>query len=212
MKKTNSTATAAGRVCVSPGNGKIGPIPSISLPPVVTCKAGVPCARDCYACKLCRIYKNLRESVNRNYSILKTDPAAFWSAVHNTLSVSRFFRYNVTGDIPDRAFFAEMVTAAAKYPECISLAFTKQYEFVNEWIEKNGPLPENLKIIFSHWPGLAMENPYDLPVSYVKFKNIDPDYIPDTAKHCNGNCTACNRSQSGCWQLKNGDAVYFDKH
>ena len=42
------------KISISPGNQKMGFIPSVSLPPVVTCAHGCTCAKKCYAAKLCQ--------------------------------------------------------------------------------------------------------------------------------------------------------------
>lgn len=38
------------KLSISAGNDKMGRIPSVSLPPIETCKAGVPCAKKMLRC------------------------------------------------------------------------------------------------------------------------------------------------------------------
>lgn len=52
----------AQKISISNGNSKMGLIKSVSLPPVVTCAKGCPCANDCYAVKLQRIYKTVKSA------------------------------------------------------------------------------------------------------------------------------------------------------
>jgi hypothetical protein len=68
-------------VCISNGNRKMGQIPSVSLPPIVTCKNCATCAKKCYAAKLARIYPTVRDSYNRNLEILNEDRDA-WLAIN----------------------------------------------------------------------------------------------------------------------------------
>ena len=44
-------ATNNNQVSISKGNNKMGAIPSVSLPPITTCKHCESCAKDCYAAK-----------------------------------------------------------------------------------------------------------------------------------------------------------------
>ena len=36
------------KVTISQSNTKLGMIPTISLPPIITCRKNAPCAKDCY--------------------------------------------------------------------------------------------------------------------------------------------------------------------
>ena len=97
------------KISISAGNRKMGAIPSVSLVPIVTCPAGVPCAKKCYACRLCRIRKTVSDAYERNYDILIKNPAAYWAQVKAAAMVTRYFRFHVAGDIPTADYFAEMV-------------------------------------------------------------------------------------------------------
>lgn len=196
-------------ISISAGNTKMGAVPSVSLPPIVTCAAGCTCAKKCYAAKLCRIRASVRNAYQRNLDILTADPASYWRQVETAVSMSRYFRFHVSGDIVNADYLAHMVDIAARNPFCQVLAFTKQYTIVNNWIRENGALPENLKLIFSAWPGMNMENPHALPIANVIFKGQEP------AAHwkiCGGNCTECACQGVGCWQLKTGEHIAFYEH
>ena len=202
------------KITISRGNSKMGEIPSVSLPPVITCANGCKCAKDCYAVKLCRIYKSVKTSYDRNLTVYQTDPAEYWRQVEKTVSVSRFFRFHVSGDIPDAGYFAEMVRLARRNPHCEMLVFTKKYALVNEWVWWHGAqsesVPQNLHLIFSAWDGMPMHNPYGFPVSHVHFKD-DPE-APESWKRCSGNCLDCARAGLNCWTMGTGDHVVFEKH
>lgn len=197
------------KISISAGNRKMGAIPSVSLPPVVTCPAGAPCAAKCYAAKMCRIYPSVRAAYNRNLDILRGDPRAYWSQVREAAAMSRYFRFHVSGDIPDAAYFAEMVTTAKINAKTEFLAFTKQYAIVNQYIDTFGELPENLHVIFSEWGNHMPSNPHNLPTAAVIFKGDAPK---PAHKVCGGNCAQCACQGVGCWELKHGETIAFYEH
>jgi hypothetical protein len=197
------------KVSISKGNAKMGAIPSVSLPPCVTCNPDAPCFRQCYAVKVARLYKSARDSYARNLEILKEDANAYWLQVKAAAIVSRFFRYHVSGDIPNPEYFAQMVKLAEELPGTTFLAFTKQYKIVNDFTNAGGVIPSNLIIIFSNWGAWKCDNPHSLPVCEVIFKG---DSVPEEWKICGGNCTECACRGVGCWQLKKGDILGIFKH
>lgn len=202
-------------VSISKGNRKMGAIPSVSLPPVITCAAGCPCAKKCYAVKMCRIYKNVKASYQNNLDILQSDPARYWGDILATVKMSRYFRFHVSGDIPNSEYFANMVSVAACNPHCEILAFTKCYDIVNGYLDQhNGYLPKNLHIIFSLWDpawNVHVKNPHDLPMSAVIFKGAEhtAEYFE---KICPGNCFECAARGCGCWTLEKGETIAFYEH
>ena len=197
------------KVSISKGNAKMGAIPSVSLPPIITCPKGAPCAGKCYAAKLCRIYPNVRNSYQNNLDILQHNQGEYWRQVREAVKVSKYFRFHVSGDIPNNAYMNELVNTAKQCPNTQILAFTKQYRIVNGHIFVFGALPENLKIIFSEWGEQKPENPYNLPTSAVIFKGTEPR---DDWKICGGNCTECACRGVGCWELKKGETIAFYEH
>lgn len=197
-------------ISISPGNVKMGVIPSVSLPPVITCPNGCPCARKCYAAKLCRLRATVREAYARNLEIYTESPENYFTAVKAAAAVTRFFRWHVAGDIPNARYFLGMIETARALPGTQFLAFTKQYNIVNSYIENGGTLPANLKIIFSEWgEGWNVPNPHNLPTSAVIFKKTEPR---EDWKICGGNCTECACRGVGCWELKNGETIAFYEH
>ena len=197
------------KISISTGNKKMGAIPSISLPPVITCATGCTCAKKCYAARLCRIRANVREAYQRNLEILEKAPNEFWEQVESAVKMARFFRFHVSGDFPTPEYFEHVVEIARRNPHCELLAFTKRYNFVNGYISDHGGLPQNLRVIMSEWPGMDMENPYNLPVAHVIFKGQEPS---ENWKICGGNCLQCACRGVGCWQLTNGEHIAFYEH
>lgn len=193
-------------------NSKLGAgVASVSMPAVVTCAPGVPCAKLCYARKLEAYRKSVRDAYARNLQIYTENPRAFWIQVESAIACSRFFRFHVSGDIVNADYFKELCDVCARQCHCKVMLFTKKYSIVNDYIAAGGVIPQNVSIIFSHWIGYKMENPYNLPVAYVRFKD-GTTCAPGDAVACTGDCTQCALCGRGCWTLKNGQSVVFDEH
>lgn len=197
------------KISISPGNSKMGAIPSVSLPPVITCPKNCPCAKKCYAAKLCRIYPSVKKAYEKNLNILNNNPVEYWQQVRGAAAMTKYFRYHVSGDIPDIAYLAEMVTTAEQMPGTQFLAFTKKYQLVNDFISNISTIPHNLKIIFSEWDGITINNPHNLPTAAVIFRGESP---AENWKICGGNCAACACAGVGCWELKKGETIAFYEH
>lgn len=201
------------KVTISKGNSKMGAIPSVSLPPIITCPAGAPCAAKCYAAKICRLYSNVKQSYYNNLDVLNNDWGEYWRQVRFAVSMTKYFRFHVAGDIPNAAYFKEMVITAKQNPTTRILAFTKRYEIVNNYIDVFGDLPENLIIIFSMWDAawnISIHNPHDLPLSAVIFKGVKNQL--EYTKICGGNCANCACQGVGCWEIKKGEIIAFYEH
>lgn len=196
------------KISISPGNQKMGYIPSVSLPPIVTCASNCTCAQKCYAARMCRIRKSVREAYQRNLDILSRDPATYWLQVKAAAMVTKYFRFHVSGDILNADYFRNMCQLASDLPGTTFLAFTKKYDLVNKCLNSQ-ELPGNLKIIFSAWPGMPMNNPHNLPVANVIFKGQQP---ADGWKICGGNCAECACRGVGCWELRPGEQIAFYEH
>lgn len=197
------------KLSISPGNMKLGAIPSVSLPACITCNPNAPCFKKCYAARITRRYKQSRDAYARNLEILNTDPGAYWLQIKAAAMVTRFFRYHVSGDIPNALYLINMIQLARELPNTNFLAFTKQYQLINSYLKDGGTIPNNLKIIFSNWGSWKCENPYNLPVCEIIFKNETPR---DDWKICGGNCSECACCGIGCWELKNGETISIYEH
>ena len=197
---------------ISTQNRKLGvAIPSINLPAITTCRANAPCRKGCYACKGTFLYSNVQRSLQNNLDIYKESPEAYFSQIqaYLTLIPYKLFRWHSSGDIVDKQYFELMIKLAKKCKGTQFLCFTKKFEIVNKWLDNHKSLPKNLIIVFSCWGGFNPENPHNLPKTYVKFGNEELDkFIPKNAFKCSGHCETCQL----CWNLKKGQAVYFNKH
>lgn len=198
------------KISISPGNVKMGAIPSVSLPPVQTCPKNAPCYKKCYARRMAARYPNVRNAYENNLNAFIANPLEYFAQVEQAAKMHRFFRWHVAGDIPNAQYFSGMVTTAERTPGTMFLCFTKQFDIVNDFLNYGGTIPENLKIIFSTWNEYRpAENPHNLPLSAVIFKGSE---TPDNVKICGGNCTECTCRGVGCWELKNGETIAFYEH
>lgn len=197
------------KISISKGNQKLGAIPSVSLPPVITCPKGAPCSKKCYAAKLCRIYPSVKKAYENNLNILQNDFNGYFEQVLKAARITKYFRWHVSGDIPNYSYLVNMVDIAKQLPDTQFLAFTKNYDVVNSYITYGEKLPDNLKIIFSEWGTQKPNNPHNLPTAAVIFKGTTP---AENWKICGGNCSECACRGVGCWELKNGETIAFYEH
>ena len=204
----------ADNVSISAANSKMGAVASVSILPFVTCPARCleSCGRDCYAAKLANLRPNVRAAWARNTALAMFKPAEYWRQVREAVAAVRFFRFHVSGDIIDAAYFAEMVKTAAENPHTEILVFSKRYEIVNAYCDNNGgreAIPANLHILFSGWANLDPINPYSFPetIVYTHEEEISENWLL-----CGGNCLNCGCRGLGCWKAAAGEIVAFKKH
>lgn len=201
------------RVHISHGVSKLGAdIPSVSLPPITTCRSDAPCFKGCYARKGRFSFQHNKDLLSKNYDIWCAAPMQYEQDVKFAAFHSRYFRYHSSGDIPDMSYLEMMVRVAKDLPNTSFLCFTKKYEMVNEYLNVNGCFPNNLRIVLSAWGNWQPANPHNLPVAYIRFKKKDSGEIPACAKHCPKYCGECVMSGCSCWDLQFGESVVFDEH
>ena len=200
-------------VSISRGNSKMGLIASVSLPPIITCskEACKFCGIDCYAKKIARLRpKTVGAAYQRNLDILLENPEQFWREVNAAVSMSRFFRFGVSGDIYNKEYFESMVKVAKNNKHCEILCFTKQFAIVNDYLKEHR-IPKNLHVIFSAWRGMKMDNPNKLPEAHVFYRD-GTTTAKDGAKYCSGNCAECSVTMSNCWSMKKKEQIVFKQH
>lgn len=188
---------------------------TLSLPAIVTCRADAPCKSGCYACKGTQSMCAPLGAYYRNLRLYTEDATNFFEQFFYSIKFSGLAKVRLfdSGDIPDYKFFDMLCESVKKMPDVKFMGFTKKYEIVNEWLEKNGgKLPENLNILFSAWDkSWKFDNPYNLGVAYVDFarSELNPE-IPAYAFKCKGKETTCSAC-GACWN-KNLRAVVFHQH
>ena len=197
-------------VKISNGNTKMGTIKSVSLPPVATCRKNAPCIKNCYARRLQR-FPNVKNAYENNLQLYKENPALYFDGITNAAYTERFFRWHVSGDIPDITYFRYMCGVALVCENTSFLCFTKKYEIVNEYIKQGCTIPKNLIIIFSVWNSLDLVNPYDMATAHVVPKETAGIWGNN---ECNGNCLYCAENNLRCWSFAAGgsDKVFLIEH
>lgn len=207
------------------GNSKTGKAGNYNLPIEYTCNHDCECYKEglCYACGGCYQFPDNQAlySENLNFFNMSTDnefiSVVSWSIAKDKLTLWRWF---TIGDIPNTRFLACMVAIAKENPQVKFWSYTKKYSIVNAWIDKNGDLPKNLVIIFSHWLNrdgtyYSMENPHNLPTS--EFIPIGKEELTKTVTHvcpCSdptvkSTCATCDHP---CYTLKSGESMALLEH
>lgn len=202
-------------VSISLGNNKMGKVASVSLLPVLTCpkRCDGTCGDKCYAKKLAILRPSVMKAYARNTAVARFARACFFKAVRSAMEKADYFRFHVSGDIPNDDYFHWVADSCEDYPHCQVLMFTKRYEMVNRYIENHGPLPSNLHCLFSGWTNLFPTeggwNPFRLPETtvYAKDEDIRPEWTL-----CGGNCLDCAIHEGGCWAAKPGETIAFKIH
>lgn len=195
-------------------NSKLGGfIPSLNLPAGITCRSDAPCFKDCYARKGNFTYPKVKQGYLNNLKEYQEDSEKFFNDVTDYLNngeiIYKFFRWFSSGDIVDMNFLYGIIKVAKACPMTKFLCFTKKHNLVNMWLSVGNELPENLRIVFSGWDeNFKVDNPFNLPTTYVHFKDRSNKHIPEFAIPCKGSCRTCK----ACWSLQKGQSVYFDKH
>ena len=198
-------------VSISKANSKMGAVASVSLLPFITCPTTCKCTcgSACYAAKLANLRPNVRHAWAVNTILAIYKPAQYWAEVEQAVKAVRFFRFHVSGDIMNKAYFHHMVDIANNNPHTEILCFTKQYDFVNAMIEKGFAVPANLHLLFSGWTNLEPVNPHNFPETNIIERGAEP--APNW-KVCSGNCFSCAINGAGCWTACKGETIAFHKH
>lgn len=187
---------------LSPGNSKIGKVLNVSLPPVVSCAAGIPCARLCYARKAFRNYPTAREAWEHNWELLQSDRDAFFAGIADRIDEEQpaMFRWWTSGDTPDADCLRRQFALARMFPRVRFLQFTKNHD-----LDFRGR-PHNFALVLSMWPGWGNTRKR-LPRAWLD--DGTDTRIPHDAIACSGKCDTCGL----CWDLaKLGRDVVFAKH
>lgn len=203
-------------VQISTSVSKLGAsIPTVNLPAVLTCRADAPCAKcaaeggGCYAMRGHWITTAVKNRLMENLKAYRENPKLYFNMIAERFHMFNYCRWHSSGDLVDMDYLRGMCWVARKCPQSKMLCFTKKFEIVNQFLAEGHKIPKNLVIVFSCWDNFIPENPYNLPMTYVKFRDEKRNQnIPKDAIPCVGKCDKC----LGCWNLKKGGGVYFKKH
>ena len=215
MAKYFDADPAEMKIHISGGNMKLGAIMNISLPPVVTCHNCGSCCKYCYAIRSYNRFTDTAAGWSENYMLFLNDPDRYFNEISAAVKLQRFFRWHVSGDIVNGAYFAGMIRVALENPKVQFLAFTKAYQIVNAAIAAGAVIPSNLHLLFSASPGVDMPNPYNLPECHINFADPALNTFHGCAgyiHYCGGNCTECAINGCGCFFLVPGDVTIIDQH
>lgn len=187
---------------ISEENTKLGRIPNVSLPPIKTCINNAPCADECYAFRYYKRWVTAKNAHDMNLRTYQNDPELYFNCIDYYLKQSKpkYFRWHVSGDIPDMYYLQQMYALSMAHNETKFLVFTKRYKFI-EYSYKGLTKTlldkySNLSIILSTWVELELpsyELRQELPIAFIEDDDRKNNYI-----ECSGSCDECFK----CWELK----------
>ena len=200
----------------SEGNSKTN-MPSVDLLPLFTChgRCRETCGKIengkalpiCYACAIANRFPVVMRNYAENTVLAIYRPSQYWEEVSKKMRTCRFIRLFTSGDMIINGYFDNLCKALADNPHCEMQGFTKCYEIVNRYIDKNGKLPDNLHLLFSGWFDMLPDNPHGLPESRIYVGELPEGWLS-----CGGNCAECSCIGLGCWKATAGDIVGLKKH
>ena len=210
------------------GNSKTGaPVGSYNFPVEQSCNHRCECykSKACYACGgFYQMPNNIKRYAENLAYFLKVDNETFCDNFCENLKKNgnKKFRYFTIGDILNSRFFECMIENARRMPNVKFWSYTKKYNIVNNWCDKNGieNFPKNLKIIFSHWLNddgtyFPMNNPYNFPTS--EFIPYGKEYLAETVTHicpCSNPdiLATCDTCDHPCYELNFGESMALLEH
>ena len=187
-----------------------GKIPQLNMPYGVSCRKDAPCFKECYCTHGNMAFTTVRDSHKNKMAAYLANPEKFFEEVDRELRIvePKYFRYHSAGDIVDIKYLDLMCWLARRHKGTLFLCFTKKFEMVNDYLNEHRK-PSNLILVLSNWGDWTVDNPHNLPESFVDFGN-NAHQIPLFAYECSGRCENCNGQH--CWHMKKGDSVVFHKH
>ena len=212
---------------ISLENGKTGKVFAWNFPIEYTCKHDCACYKNknCYACGGCYTFHSNQAKYTENLAFFLNHSTteivnALQFILDNNPSI-KLFRAFTCGDIPNAKFIDVMRILAGKNQHIRFWFYTKKYDLVNHYTERNGYInTRNLKCIFSHWMNddgsyYPMNNPYGYPTSeFVPLGR--EDLIPANAHICPCSdpnvATTCQHCENPCYELEDGQAMVLKEH
>jgi hypothetical protein len=195
------------KISYSKGNKKLKNIHNISLPPIKTCiKAS--CNQYCYAMKAYRLHPNVKKSWDINLEICNFDQNDYFDQIYKNILKFKpaYFRFHVSGDIPNQNYLDEIAILAQKTPSTNYLVYTKKYQF--DYSICYGI--DNLTVIFSCCTGTKKPKQKKGVKGFYWVNDGIETRIPADAIQCHGFCSDCLK----CWNIdKQGtNHIFNNKH
>ena len=198
------------KISISPGNIKMGGIPSISLPPTASCSLGLKCFWDgCYARRMVNLRKQVDTAWHTNYLLFISDQYAYKELLKDKLrtmqsnGVPKYFRWHVGGDILNEKYWNMMCSVANEMEETKFMVFTKKYDLHKSFKHK----PDNLSVLISLWPDENIihedyimrnwDSIRDIRNAKIAWLEDDPRIKSEAFNpyRCHGSCINCKQ----CW-------------
>jgi hypothetical protein len=154
------------------------------------------------------LFPGTRAAWRRNEDLAKHHPDTYFMQIAAQVAEAqpRLFRWHVAGDILSSDYLRGMCRIAAANPGTHFLAFTKAFDIVNRYEDREA-VPSNLVIVFSAWPRMTFLNPHRHRVAWMQ--DGTETRVPEDALECPGNCAGCR----SCFELERlGHDVVFHKH
>lgn len=196
------------------GNTKTGEKSmTVSLIPVVDCPNCSECKKKCYDLRNDCCYPSVQKSRAINSAIHDITPGRYWAEIEQSVIEEQceFLRINVGGDMSDNDFYY-LNDIAKRCPNCTFLFFTKNYKGINKFLDEVGSFEKNVKRMMSAWPGMEMDNPYNLPCAHVMWADGSTTAPQWGAILCRGNCSECYMDHDGCVGVVDGGHVVMNAH
>lgn len=213
QKGNNKTGDEEWTVSLIPGadcNGKCMWIGEITEKGYVSRGLGGCFYTGCYDIQNVCFQPVVQNDRARNSAIHKADRPRYWKEIEEQVVSNdvHILRINVGGDVDfvDMCYINQM---AGRQPQCVFQFFTKNDEALNAFIEANGDFHSNVVKLLSAWPGMELNNPYNIPESHLIWED-GYTTLPEYARHiayCGGNCSECHLQHEGCPKLKRSETV-----
>lgn len=207
-------------VVFSMGNKKIGHVLNVSTAPVITCGHCAHCSGHCYDIKACLQYPGTMAARANNTAIAMLERPRFFAEIGAKMDRRRknlYMRFHVGGEIIDMDYLERMIATArehgARYESIWT--YTKEHDLVNEYVKTHGGnracISDYMIIMFSHWYGVEIVNPYGFPVFWTVATAADVEKCraDGVTWECPGNCDICKKAGRGCVA---GESVYAWLH
>lgn len=207
-------------VIFSTGNMKIGRVLNVSTAPIITCGHCNHCSGHCYDIKACLQYPGALKARANNTAIAMIDRPRFFAEIGAKMDRRRknlYMRFHVGGEIMDMDYLERMIATAREHGARYKAiwTYTKEHALVNEYVKNHGGnkacVTDYMTIMYSHWYGTTVDNPYDFPVFWtVKTEDdIAECHANGVTWECPGNCDICKDEGRGCIV---GESVYARLH
>lgn len=221
-------------VSISKGNSKMGNIPAFNLLPsdeflklgnstqltniIGTCgKHCELCKNDCYAVRYIKFHHNATvKGYAGNTVIMRQDPDKLRTEIKEFCdkNIVKYFRFHTSGELESIEQLKTYCDICKDIPDVIFYIYTKAFEILEQYLEKDEEFPNNLVVNLSEW-GDNLEC-----VSEYLFGRCNIFIYDDCTRNLNGiyhcpafdkdghetgvTCAMCRR----CMKKRNVTAVY----